>query len=141
MLTVAIASENADYDGEVYRVLLEMVLGMRIERWETKIRFDGWKAVGKYASAFLRIADTEGIRHVLFAVDNDGTARRRPEHGPLCTNTTPPARQEDGCRVCWLADQIPSFWSETGHKCCIVVPVQMLETWLLLLRGDLLHPS
>jgi hypothetical protein len=74
-------------------------------------------------------------------VDNDGGARRRPEHDPA--DAPPPFRvdDDDTCRECWLSQAIPASWSATGGRACVVVPVQAIETWLLFLRGDALTPT
>ena len=40
------------------------------------------------------------------------------------------------CRECWLTASIPARWSTLGGMTCVVVPVQVVETWLLCVRGD-----
>ena len=145
-LTVAIASENDDFDGELYRALLELVLERPVLCWKTEMRFDGHRAVYKLAEPFLSRARQHGVQHALFAVDNDGGSRRRPEHSDECPAPgTPPAAigldDDDACRVCWLQSGIPASWSAAGGLLCLAVPVQTIETWLLHLRGDELTPS
>jgi hypothetical protein len=38
--------------------------------------------------------------------------------------------------VCWLNQRIPETWkgAQSTHRACIIVPVQTLETWLLVLK-------
>jgi hypothetical protein len=139
MLTVAIASENDAYDAEIYRFLLERLLGHTVERWATEMRFNGYRSVWKLAEPFLKRAQTAGIRHALLAVDNDGGAKRQPEHDPS-HDTASQAADKDGCRFCWLSTSIPPWWAAYGLA-CIIVPVQAVETWLLHLRGAPLMPT
>lgn len=47
---------------------------------------------------------------------------------------TAQASDRDGCRLCRIEAQVPLAWRELGSH-CVVVPVQVLETWLLCLRG------
>ncbi len=135
MLTVAIAAENDDYDAEVYRTLLEIELGQPVARHPTQRRFSGWRSVRDLSDAYLRDAARKGVKHALFAIDNDGGRDRAPEHDPA---HDPPAEaaNEDGCRACWLTEALPVWWTADGGKRCVVVPVQTLETWLLCVRGD-----
>ncbi|HSN97832.1 MAG TPA: hypothetical protein VLS89_06020, partial [Candidatus Nanopelagicales bacterium] len=135
MLTVAIATEYDDYDGEVYRVLLERYLGQPVARWQTAMRFNGDRSVRKLAAPYLVTAAAAGVRHALFAIDNDGGSKRRPEHDEGHDQAAQAADEREGCRVCWLSQALPASWTESGARRCVVVPVQTLETWLLCLRG------
>jgi hypothetical protein len=126
-MRVAIAAENDDYDGEIYRVLLARVLGTEIERFHPEIRFSGLWSVIKAAEPFLRRAQANDVRHALFAVDNDGGARRHPEHAPEHDGARE-AADSDGCRVCRLDMTLPRWWLAEGHRQCIVIPVQTIET-------------
>ncbi|MEO7592308.1 MAG: hypothetical protein ABI134_13920 [Byssovorax sp.] len=135
MLTVAIAAENDDYDAEIYRTLLELLLGQPITRYPTARRFSGCRSVRDLSEAYLRDADRQGVTHALFAIDNDGGAKRAPEHDQE-HDAPVEAVNEDGCRACWLAEVLPRWWTINGSKRCLVVPVQTLETWLLCVRGD-----
>jgi hypothetical protein len=142
-LRVAIASEFDLFDGEAYRVLLELVLGVPVRRWAGDFRFFGDKHVAKMAPSFLGAAERAGVGRALLAVDNDGGASRRPEHD--ATHTPIPDGEFDieddvSCRECWLEAAIPPAWRSPARS-CVVVPVQMLETWLLALRGDPLEPT
>jgi hypothetical protein len=141
MPTVAIATEYDDYDGEVYRFLLGRLLGAEVEKWRTEMRFSGDRTVRGLAELYLRKAAAQGVRHALFAIDNDGGARRRPEHDDSHDPADESIEEADRCRVCWLHQALPSSWLTEGRLLCVVVPVQTLETWLLCLRGDGLLPS
>jgi hypothetical protein len=137
---VAIASENDEFDAEVYRALLALVLGDEVTRWPTDMRFTGWQSVEKQLDLYLARAAERGVRHALIGVDNDGGARRHPEH----VESHDPgvhAEDPDGCCECWLRSIVPQAWRESGGQECVVVPVQCIETWLLWLRGDPLEPS
>lgn len=146
-LTVAIASENDLFDGEIYRSLLEQILGRPVIRWRTEMRFDGHRAIYKLSDPFLDRAHQTGIKHALVAVDNDGGLKRRPEHDPAsCPVSKDPSIVIDidddvTCRYCWLSSAIPTSWTKRGGLLCLAVPVQTIETWLLHLRGDALEPS
>lgn len=134
MLRVAIAAENSEYDVEIYRVLLERLLGQPVSRMETEKSFSGWRSVRDFAGPFLKDAESRGVRRALFAIDNDGGRDCGPEHEPSHDQRVE-AASEEGCRVCFLAEVIPTWWETNGGKTCIVVPVQVLETWLLCIRG------
>lgn len=140
-LTVAIASENDSFDGEVYRVLLAQLLGVPVVRWVGSFAFNGYKSVAKVAPAFLLAAAAAGVEHALFAIDNDGGASRNPEHEP--SHVAPPFDLTDdrSCRECWLQSALPNAWKEGTGRLGIVVPVQLIETWLLVLRGAPLEPT
>ncbi len=126
-LEVAIASEQDAYDGEIYRLLLERLLGRPVVRWTGDFVFNGYKSVAKACDAFLHAASAAGIRHALLAVDNDGGARRHPEHEV----THPPVpfnlNDDEGCRECWLTATIPSSWTTGEMRLCVVVPVQVID--------------
>ena len=136
-LRVAIAAENDDYDGAILRRLLELALGEAVDPWASEMRFSGLWSVATQADPFLHSARAGGVKHALFAVDNDGGARRRPEHSPG-HDAAQQAADPDGCRWCWLDRHVPAWWREGGRLQCVVVPVQTIETWLLHLRGDVL---
>ena len=136
MVTIAVGAENDDYDAEIYRVLIERIIRQPVTRYLTQRRFSGWRSVRYLSDAYLRDADRQGIRHALFAIDNDGGARRAPEHDPAHDAAAQAANEDDGCRACWLSEVLPTWWIQNGAKLCVVVPVQTLETWLLCIRGD-----
>jgi hypothetical protein len=85
--------------------------------------------------AFLRRALDEGVRHALIGVDNDGGASRRPEHEDTHRRDEQLLDPNSACSVCWLEQFIPPWWTSEGGQQCLVVPVQTIETWLLILRG------
>jgi hypothetical protein len=136
MLTVAIASENDAMDAEVYRYLLERLLGTEVTRWKTDITFDrgGLRRVHCLTPAFLETAARYGVTRALIAIDNDGGTQKGPEHvaGHLPLQD---GADEKSCRVCWLSQRVPESWRSNSHRACIVIPVQTLETWLLVLKG------
>jgi hypothetical protein len=139
MLTVAFATENNNYDGEVYRFLLEQILGVPVTAWKSQSRFNGWKSVLHLAEPYLVKAAEQGVRHAVLAIDNDGGLKRHPEHEPDHDARREVEDPDNGCRFCHLADALPKTWSEAGNKRCLIVPVQTLETWLLFLQGDQLR--
>jgi hypothetical protein len=134
MLTVAIAAENDDYDAEIYCTLLELLLAKPVVRYPTQRRFSGCRSVRDLSEAYLRDAERHGVQHALFAIDNDGGAKRAPEHD-AAHNAAAEAANTDGCRACWLGEVVPAWWAANGSKRCLVVPVQTVETWLLCVRG------
>jgi hypothetical protein len=132
MLTVAIASESCEYDGEVFRLLAERILGAPVQRWDTEIRFRGWPSVRKRAPLYLELAAKDQVRYAILAVDNDGYADTRIEHAD---DHHPSAQAALGCRECWLRTVPPPEWTKAGGQHCVAVPVQTLETWLIHARG------
>ncbi|TAK32558.1 MAG: hypothetical protein EPO40_02415 [Myxococcaceae bacterium] len=135
MTVVALACENFDYDGAVFLHLLSC-LWAPVEPWVTPIRFQGRNHVLKYLPTFLSVAFDAGVQYALVAIDNDGGARRHPEHEPQHRVEEQASDPDDGCAVCCVEHVIPSEWREPARRCCVAVPVQTLETWLLYLRGD-----
>lgn len=140
-LTVAIASECDQYDGEIYRYLLEAVLRVTVVKWTGTFVFSGYRTVAKLAPAFLAAAAGHNVRHAILAVDNDGGARRRPEHADHHESAVFAIDDDDMCRECWLTQSLPAAWGPSGERACVVVPVQVIETWLLAIRGSVLTPS
>jgi hypothetical protein len=142
MLKVAIATEN-DFDGEIYRFLLEGLLGMQIERWnpDLPVRFSGWQSVCRQASTYLKLAERNGVRHALVAIDNDGGQLRHPEHEDTHEVAVQANDTERGCRVCRLLHALSKTWIAGEGVKCIVVPVQTIETWLLVVSGFVFEGS
>jgi hypothetical protein len=134
VLTVAIASEFHAYDGEIYRCLLERVLDTPVQAWKSEIEFNGCRHVRKQAGLYLEKAAQQGVRHTLIAIDNDGGSRSGPPHHPS-HQVAQQVEDKDGCRVCWLLDTIPQSWRAPDYRSCAVVPIQTLETWLLVIKG------
>ncbi|RKH15486.1 hypothetical protein D7X74_18350 [Corallococcus sp. CA047B] len=134
MLTVAIASEFQAYDGELYRYLLERILGTSVQAWKSEIEFNGCRHVRKQAGLYLEEAARQGVRHALVAIDNDGGSKRGLPHLTE-HDATRECADPDGCRVCWLHSTLPTSWREDPYRSCVVVPVQTLETWLLVSKN------
>ncbi|MFS8065378.1 MAG: hypothetical protein ACMG6S_03295 [Byssovorax sp.] len=141
MLTVAIATESESFDAEAYRALLSRLLDEEVTRWKTDLRFSGWKSVCRDIPLYLDKAADAGVTRALVAIDNDGGARRRPEHDVAHVSAQQASDDEDGCAFCLLTESVPSSWVVGDRKQCLVVPVQVLETWLLVIRGETLSPS
>lgn len=141
MLTVAIATESENFDAEAYRALLSKLLGEEVARWRTDMRFSGWKSVCREIPLYLDRAAEAGVTRALVAIDNDGGAKRRPEHDPAHVSAHQASDPDDGCAFCLLTEAVPTSWVVGGRKQCLVVPVQVIETWLLVIRGDTLSPS
>ncbi|HEX7600456.1 MAG TPA: hypothetical protein VF316_02580, partial [Polyangiaceae bacterium] len=104
MRTVAIATECDDFDAEVYRVLLERLLGEPIARWKTDRRFSGWPSVRGLVRVYLEAASLDAVEHALVAIDNDGGARRRPEHEATHVAKDQAADPDGGCAFCLLSE-------------------------------------
>lgn len=134
-LVVAIASENPEYDGEIYRRLLELTIGAGVRRFETDTVIRSRTGIPGRVQPFLRRALDEGVRHALIGVDNDGGASRRPEHEDTHRRDEQLLDPNSACSVCWLEQFIPPWWTSERGQQCLVVPVQTIETWLLILRG------
>jgi hypothetical protein len=134
VLTVAIASEFHAFDGEIYRYLLERILGIAVQAWKSEIEFNGCRHVRKQAGLYLERAAREGIQHSLIAIDNDGSSTRGLPHQPD-HQVAQEVANPDGCRVCWLLDTVPVSWRADPYRSCVVVPIQTLETWLLIIKG------
>jgi hypothetical protein len=133
MLAVAIVAENDDHDAEIYRRLLELLLRQPVARYPTQRKFSGCRSVRDLSTPYLEEAARHGVRHALFAVDNDGGRKKHPEHEPTHDQRAE-AVDKHGCRVCWLAQNLPASWAGDARRRCLVVPVQTIETWLLCLR-------
>ena len=135
-MLVAIAAENDDYDVAVYEALLKLVLGSDVEAWRTHdMQFRGVGSVMTLGRTFLERAAARGLGYALLAVDNDGGLRRHPEHNSSHVGAVEVA-DRDGCRWCRLARVAPDEWTAGAKRHCVVVPVQTIETWLLVARGD-----
>jgi hypothetical protein len=140
-LLVAIASESETCDAEIFRFLVQSILGQPVSRWVTDMRFDGCRAVLKLSGLFLTRAAEAGITHAVVAIDNDGGSKRRPEHADDHDRDVHVADEKDGCRECHLSARIPASWEDEPRRHCVAVPVQALETWILVARGDLANDA
>lgn len=124
-----------DTDEDVFRALLSRILGQEVVPSETPYRFarGGWANAIRLAPIIARAAHRQGLDGALFAIDNDGAV---PTHAAAHKDGT------EGCRLCELraAARVhePLSWSRHGLptlRYFFAVPVQALETWLLLGRG------
>jgi len=124
-----------DTDEDVFRVLLSRILGAPVVPSEKQYRFarGGWTNALRLAPIIAKDAYHQGLDGALFAIDNDGAA---PTHVP--------AHKEPvkGCRACELRTAArlhePLAWPRHGLpalRYLFAVPVQSIETWLLLARG------
>jgi hypothetical protein len=124
-----------DTDEDVFRVLLSRLLATEVVPSETQYRIPrgGWAPALRLAPIIAKDAYNKGLDGALFAIDNDGAT---PTHSGAHRE---PAK---GCRLCELraAAQVsePLSWPRHGLpalRYLFAVPVQALETWLLLARG------
>jgi hypothetical protein len=124
-------------DQEVLRTLLSRALGQEITAYETTFRFppSGWSNALKIAPAVAVKAYQAGLDGAVFAIDNDGA---EPTH----TNEHQVLGGVAGCRLCrlrsaanieaplsWLRPELPPL------RYIFAVPVQTIETWLLVGNG------
>lgn len=124
-----------DTDEDVFRVLLSRILGTEVVPSATPYRFarGGWTNALRLAPIIAKDAYHKGLDGALFAIDNDGAA---PIHSTAHTSGM------QGCRFCELRAaacvQEPLSWPRQELpplRYLFAVPVQALETWLLLARG------
>lgn len=124
-----------DTDEDVFRVLLSRAWKTEVVPDEQPLRFPrgGWSQALRLAPIIAKAAHRRGLDGALFAIDNDGAI---PTHTPAHQQETP------GCRLCELRTaariQEPLSWPRPGLpelRYLFAVPVQALETWLLLARG------
>lgn len=124
-----------DTDEDVFRVLLSRIWGTEVVPSETPYRFarGGWSNALRLAPIISKDAYHKGLDGALFAIDNDGAA---PTHSAAHKD---PAKN---CRLCELRSAArvhePLSWPRQDFpmlRYLFAVPVQTLETWLLLARG------
>jgi hypothetical protein len=124
-----------DTDEDVFRILLTRIWGAEVTPDETAYRIPrgGWTQALRLAPIIARAAYRNGLDGALFAIDNDGAA---PTHLVTHGDVIP------GCRFCELRAaakvQEPLSWPRPGLpvlRYVFAVPVQALETWLLLAKG------
>jgi hypothetical protein len=117
--------------------LAERILGRPIEAHWRRYRFErgGWAKALKLAPIIARDVFRSDADGAIFAIDNDeGEPLHSREHA---------AKSVKGCRHCELVgkagvEEVRS-WFRPGLgplKFFFVVPVRVLETWLLLSRND-----
>lgn len=124
-----------DTDEDVFRVLLSRGLKTEVVADDQPLRFPrgGWAKALQLAPIIAKAAHRRGLDGAVFAIDNDGAA---PTHLPSHHDETP------GCRLCELRAAArthePLSWPRPDLpplRYVFAVPVQTLETWLLLGRG------
>jgi hypothetical protein len=123
-----------DTDAEILRILLSRVWKTEVVLDDQPLRFrlGGWANALKLAPTIARAAYHRGLDGAVFAIDNDGAA---PTHLPSHQDAVP------GCRLCELRTaariQEPLSWPRPDLpplRYVFAVPVQTIETWLLLAR-------
>ena len=124
-----------DTDEAVFRVLLSRAFKTEIvpDEQTYSLRRGGWTQALQLAPRVAKAAYQRGLDGALFAIDNDGAS---PTHTSSHQEETP------GCRLCELraAAKVhePLSWPRSGLpalRYLFAVPVQALETWLLLANG------
>lgn len=124
-------------DEAVACALLSKILGTNVQPDTTPyaVPRGGWQAALRLAPVVARHAHRAGLAGAVFLIDNDGV---EPEHGSA--HETNPVMD---CRLCELRTRAnvhgPSRWNRPGLeplRFFFAVPVQMLETWLLMARGQ-----
>jgi hypothetical protein len=124
-----------DTDEDVFRVLLSRAWKTEVVPDEKPLRFPrgGWSQALRLAPIIAKAAHHRGLDGALFAIDNDGATP---------THTSAHQEEAPGCRLCELRTAAkvhePLSWPRPGLpalRYLFAVPVQALETWLLLARG------
>ncbi|WP_309889692.1 hypothetical protein [Archangium sp.] len=122
-----------DTDEEVFRILLSRVWKTEVVAEDLRFRRGGWTKALQLAPIIAKVAHQRGLDGAVFAIDNDGAT---PTHLPSHQDAVP------GCRLCELRTaariQEPLSWPRPDLpplRYVFAVPVQTIETWLLLARG------
>ena len=124
-----------DTDEEIAAKLLGRLLSSGVEASREQYRFPrgGWANALKLAPIVARAAFNSGLDGAVFVVDNDGASPHLTEHGRA---------PDPDCRLCGLraAAQVEEVlgWSRPALpplRFLFAVPVQTIETWLLLIKG------
>jgi hypothetical protein len=124
---------EGDSDVSVFSMLLGNILRDQIEVAATPFRRNGWQQAIEKTRAVAWHAYQAGLNGVVFAVDNDGD----PIHAHSHLQTPEPR-----CRWCQINSRIPNDVGQLPRYglpplfFIIAVPVQTIEVWLLLARGD-----
>jgi hypothetical protein len=111
---------EGDSDVSVFSMLLGNILRDQIEVAATPFRRNGWQQAIEKTRAVAWHAYQAGLNGVVFAVDNDG----------------------DPIHACQINSRIPNDVGQLPRYglpplfFIIAVPVQTIEVWLLLARGD-----
>lgn len=127
-------------DDEILRVLAEKILGEPVEALPTNLvmrRSGGWQEALRIAPVIARAVFRSEAHGAVFVIDNDGA----PAHHAAHEQTPVP-----DCRLCALRSSAGvlevSRWSRPALsplQFIFGVPVQLLETWLLLAAGRFPH--
>jgi hypothetical protein len=127
-----------DSDDQIFLFLMEMMTGRRLDIVTTKLRRGG--GIGEvrkklpYMIALIRRAGVQASAVFTVALDND----RAPEHPNHVIRAHVAGTV---CRHCGLLGTLhelfPDGWPIPR---AIAVPVQMLETWLLLMHDRVKYP-
>lgn len=135
---VYILSED-DFDDQVYTYILEMLISGRVEVVQVRLRRGG--GIGEVRKklrlllALIRQVGVQPDMYFVVAMDND-RALEHPSHEPR------PHSEDAPCRHCALIEAVyagmPDGWPIPG---AIAVPVQMIETWLLLMHDRARYPE
>lgn len=134
---------ESDFDEFVFKELVARVTGQSVEVEETvraHYRVRGYIHALRVAPKLARMAYREGADCAVFAIDNDG-ALQHSEHDHGHTGAVPRSLgnaeeyADQGCRHCLLLTSIrvdQLHWRTEPMRWVVAVPVQAIETWLLL---------
>ncbi len=127
-------------DDEILRAIIEKILGESVEALPRNFvmrRSGGWQDALRIAPAIARAVFHSDAHGAVFVIDNDGA----PPHHEAHEQTPLPE-----CRLCALraAARVSEVakWSRPALaplQFIFAVPVQVLETWLLLAAGRFPH--
>jgi hypothetical protein len=133
---------ESDKDALFFEECVNRTTGRSFTMAPIRRRRGGVNDVRRLMSAFLHrvrytAGDTQADSYFVIAMDNDRRPAH-PRHGrPPDFEKLPKSEQAGGCRFCEIQNTIEQ---ELGHqagalgiKGAIAVPVQMLESWLLLI--------
>jgi hypothetical protein len=121
-------------DEIIYQTLIARILEDEVIADDTEYRRrrgGGWSEVQRHASAYAERAWSKQLDGVLIVVDNDGAPEHEERHS---------TSREEACRRCVLpsAAREPELLRRPRNSAFAIlygVPVQILETWLLIARG------
>jgi hypothetical protein len=138
MRHVYLLSED-DFDDQVYVLVLEALLATRVERLPMRLRRGGGvgevrKKLPLLLSVIRRTGPLDDTAFVV-AIDND-RALEHPSHAPQRHS------RDEPCRDCALTDAICAGMPD-GRPIpgAIALPVQMIESWLLLMHDAERYPA
>jgi hypothetical protein len=137
-VTQAYLLSEDDFDDAVYVYILEVLLARRVDLNPMRLRRGGGLGeVRKKLPLLLSHVRRSGLVDdtcFVIAIDND-RAREHPAHQALAHT------RDEPCRHCAMEqaihEQMPDGWPIPG---ACAVPVQMIESWLLLLHDPVRYP-